>query len=420
MIKSLSWTLVGNIIYAASQFGMLIVLSKLGSAEILGEFSFALSVTAPIILLLNFDMRTVICTDTKSNILFSDYLGFRLLTTAVALAAIFSLTLIISTSFESRIVILLIGFSKSCESVSDILCGFMQKNYNMDFVSKSTILKSLSSILGMSMLFALTHNLVMACSGLSIAWLLTLLFYDFPRVKKFLKKPNIIDKHKFNIYPSFDKIKIQQLLKIGLPLGIVTTLVSFNIYIPRYYLNYFVGKSELGIFTSLISLLMVGGIIAASASQVAIPVLANYYAQTRKKDFFKVFTSLILFSLVIGLFLTFISMVWGAELLQLLFGKEYAAYSYLLVRLIVGSTLANMFWFLSSLMTMFNKFYSQLPIFACVQISCIMCCNYLIPIAGIEGAVTSFIVSLVVQCVLMIGAIVPILNDFIKKPIPVG
>jgi O-antigen/teichoic acid export membrane protein len=417
MIKSLSWTLVGNIIYAASQFGMLIVLSRLGSSEILGEFSFALSVTAPIILLFNFDMRTVICTDTRSNILFGDYLGFRLLTTTIAFAVIVLVTTIINVSAENRLVILVVGLSKCCESISDILQGFMQQNYNMNFIGKSTILKALSSIIGMSMLFAITHNLIIACCGLLFSWLSILFLFDFPKVKEFLIQKNQLSRQYINTNPIFNNKKIKQLLKIGFPLGIVTSLVSFNVYIPRYYLNYFSGKSELGIFTGLISLLLVGGIIAASANQVAIPILAKYYAHDRKKDFLRLFGSLILFGFILGSVLTVISILWGEAILVLLFGREFETYSYLLVELMTASTLFYMFWFLPSIMTMFDKFYSQLPIFACVQISCLICCNYLIPSTGIDGAVVSLIVSIVVQCLLMIIAVAPIVKQFIQKPL---
>ncbi|MGI8856402.1 MAG: hypothetical protein ACR2JW_11675, partial [Thermomicrobiales bacterium] len=46
-----SWTFVGNVVYAACQWGMLVVLAKLGSPEVVGQFALGLAITAPVIML---------------------------------------------------------------------------------------------------------------------------------------------------------------------------------------------------------------------------------------------------------------------------------------------------------------------------------------------------------------------------------
>ncbi len=38
-----SWTFVGNVVYAGSQWGMLVVLAKLGTPEMVGQFSLGLA-----------------------------------------------------------------------------------------------------------------------------------------------------------------------------------------------------------------------------------------------------------------------------------------------------------------------------------------------------------------------------------------
>jgi hypothetical protein len=43
------WTLSGNVVYAACQWGMLVVLAKLGTHQMVGEFALALAITAPIV-----------------------------------------------------------------------------------------------------------------------------------------------------------------------------------------------------------------------------------------------------------------------------------------------------------------------------------------------------------------------------------
>ena len=82
--KNFSWTLAGNIIYAACQWGMLIILAKLGSAEMVGQFALGLAITAPIIMFADLNLRHVQATDAQEEYHFRDYLGLRLITTSLA------------------------------------------------------------------------------------------------------------------------------------------------------------------------------------------------------------------------------------------------------------------------------------------------------------------------------------------------
>ena len=73
-----SWTFVGNIVYSFAQWGMLIVLARLGSPELVGQFSLGLAITAPVIMLTNMQLRAIQVTDTREEYTFGDYLGLKL------------------------------------------------------------------------------------------------------------------------------------------------------------------------------------------------------------------------------------------------------------------------------------------------------------------------------------------------------
>src|SRR5258708_26838048 len=78
------WTLSGNVVYAACQWGMVVVLAKLGTPQLVGEFALALAITAPIVIGAGVSLRSVQATDAASEYPFGDYLLARLLTTAAA------------------------------------------------------------------------------------------------------------------------------------------------------------------------------------------------------------------------------------------------------------------------------------------------------------------------------------------------
>jgi hypothetical protein len=52
------WMLNGNVVYAASQWGMLVVLAKLGTPQLVGEFALAPAITAPIVIGVALSLRS--------------------------------------------------------------------------------------------------------------------------------------------------------------------------------------------------------------------------------------------------------------------------------------------------------------------------------------------------------------------------
>src|SRR5438105_229334 len=86
--RNFAWTLAGNIVYAGCQWGMLVVLAKLGNPAMVGTFAFALAVTAPVVLASNLGLSTVQVTDRRGDYDFGHYLGLRLLTAVLSLAII--------------------------------------------------------------------------------------------------------------------------------------------------------------------------------------------------------------------------------------------------------------------------------------------------------------------------------------------
>jgi hypothetical protein len=75
------WTLTGNVFYAACQWGILVVLAKLGTSQMVGEFALALAITAPVVIGAGLSLRGIQATDARSQYRFGDYLLLRLLTT---------------------------------------------------------------------------------------------------------------------------------------------------------------------------------------------------------------------------------------------------------------------------------------------------------------------------------------------------
>jgi hypothetical protein len=75
-----SWTLAGNVFYAMSQWGMLVIIAKLGTPETVGKFSLGLAIVGPILEFANLRLRQIQATDAKREYLFGHYFALRLFT----------------------------------------------------------------------------------------------------------------------------------------------------------------------------------------------------------------------------------------------------------------------------------------------------------------------------------------------------
>src|SRR5437868_13818516 len=84
--RNFAFTLAGNALYAACQWGILVVLAKLGSPAIVGKYALAMAVCSPVILFSNLQLREIQATDARRDHAFGDYLALRILCTILALA----------------------------------------------------------------------------------------------------------------------------------------------------------------------------------------------------------------------------------------------------------------------------------------------------------------------------------------------
>jgi O-antigen/teichoic acid export membrane protein len=161
-----SWTLTGNTVYAASQWGILVLLAKIGNPEIVGQFTLGLAVTAPIFMLTNLQLRAIQATDATQRFRFNDYLGLRLLGTGIALLIVLGITLL-GYRQETGLIILLIALAKALESFSDVVYGLLQQHEQMDRVAISLMLRGVFSLVSLGVGLYLTHHGPLCCLAMT-------------------------------------------------------------------------------------------------------------------------------------------------------------------------------------------------------------------------------------------------------------
>jgi O-antigen/teichoic acid export membrane protein len=313
--SKLSWSLFGNIIYALSQWGVVTIIAKYGTSRDLGIYSIGLAVTAPIVLFFNFQLRTILATDSKNEYEFKQYYGGRIIHLTISFLIILPVSFIYGENKETIIAIILMGLVKYFESLSDIFMGLFQKKGRIDLIGKSQLFRGIFTVVIFGLSFVLTRNVILSVCGLLITMIVRFISYDMKKAQEYA-----------DIIPSFDSWL--RLIRIALPLGIVSLINSLNTNIPRYLLDRLSSPSDLGIYSALSYVLVAANMLITPVSLLAAPKLADAYNNNRVKQFVKLNIILILFSTLVFIPIILILIIQGENVLKILYSDEYATYNY--------------------------------------------------------------------------------------------
>jgi O-antigen/teichoic acid export membrane protein len=401
------WTLSGNVTYAACQWGMLVVLAKLGTPQLVGEFALALAITAPIVLGAGLSLRSVQATDAASEYPFGDYLLVRLLTMAAAGAVFFGIVWFSGYGWHTATIILVVGLAKVFESISDIFYGLLQQRERMDRIALSMMIKGPLSLVALGAAIYLTGDLLLGVCGLAATWLLILIVYDARTGASVL---NVASNSEHTPAKSGSALARQLQLSwrpralvalslLALPVGIVIALISLNTNIPRYFIEHDLGAWDLGIFAAVAYPLAAGTTVVNALGQSAAPRLARHHADRDYRAFASLMGKLLGLGLAIGM--GGIVLIWlaGRQILLLLYQPEYANRTDAFLWLGVAAVIGYVASLLGYAMTAARYFRAQLPVFLIVTLVTAVGCAVLVPRYQLLGAAIAMILAAICQAV---------------------
>jgi O-antigen/teichoic acid export membrane protein len=376
---AIAWTLAGNTIYAACQWSMLVVVAKLASAESVGSFALAFAVTAPLMMLSNLQLRAVQATDARNQFAFGHYLALRLITIGVALPACLWVAYF-GRNGPVLMVALLIAIAKAGESMSDILYGLMQRHREMRSIAVSMIVKGVLSLLALALVLYITASLPLACLALACSWVLILGLYDLPAARTLLAARQLPMK------PIWNWQALRALVTVAFPLGLVMGVLSLHANAPRYFIGASLTVSDVGAFSAMASLGVVGATICNALGQVASPRLAKDYADRKHRLFLLSLAKLLTVALALGITGVVAALTVGPWLLTALFRPEYGRLQGVFVILMISAGLSYLASALGYALTAARQFRPQLPIFVTALFVTTAMCAWLVPQMGLRGA----------------------------------
>jgi O-antigen/teichoic acid export membrane protein len=385
-----TWTLSGNMVYTASQGGMLVVLARLGSPEAVGQFSLGLAIAAPIFLLAGLQLRAVQATDARFQFHFGDHAALRLVTTCAAVLLLFTIA---AAEYRGEMALTVVAFalSKGIESFSDIVYGFWQQRERMDLVARSLMLRGVLSLAALTACFAVLHSICIAVFGIAAAWGAVFVAFDIPQALR------VAGGQRRALLPRFSKPTMVKLLRTSFPLGIALMLVSFNANVPRYMISSMRGMRELGIFSTLSYPLVAGTTIVNALGQSASPRLARYHSAGRHSEFYRLSSQLVMIGVALGLSGVSLALISGRQILAILYGPEYAEHGVLFAYLMIAAGVGYLGSFSGYSLIAASRFRVQVPLCVAISVITVASCAFFVKSDGATGAAWALAIAALVQ-----------------------
>lgn len=391
LVTDFGWVFSGNVIYSACQWLIVLLFSKLGSPEQLGEYALGVAVVTPVLVMANLQIRALVASDVRDQYSFSEYLSFRGVTLAVVFLAVASVVIAENTSWHLRGVILVVGLGQVLEYVADTYYGLMQKCGRLDRISRSLMIKGPVSLFALALLLYLTRNVFWAVGGLTLGRLIIVLAYD-SRLRFTENCPTGL----VTIKREWDWDMMWRLLQTAWPFGIIALLASLSGNIPRYFIEHHSGTRSLGIFAALYSLVAMGTLfINAFGQSIFMPVaLAN--SENEGAAFRRIILRFTLMAAGLGAAAVAIAAGAGKPVLTLLYRPEYADRDLLVQLMIVG----GIYWICTAqgyVLTAVRVLREQIVLLACAVAIAAAGCAWLVPRQGAMGAAHALQMSAAAQ-----------------------
>jgi len=310
-----SWTFVGNVVYAAGQFAMLTLLTKLLRPEFVGQYALGLALIYPLMMLTNMQLRSVMNSAGVQRADFGNFLSLRLLMTTLALAIAFVVTQVLHYGRELTEVVLMVGCAYGIETISDVFYARLQLHDRMAEIAKSMMIRALLSVLGMGVAVYLSGSLLWGILAVAIARCVVLLGYDISQRTQNLAGVSGRFTHKV-LVPRFDSKEQLGLLRQGLPLGIVVLLTTLSSSLPNFFIKHGLTERDLGIFSVISLTISVGNMAVVSLGQAAFTRLARSYFHRNAGEFDALLGKLLLAGAAIGAVGMIVSQFAGREIVH--------------------------------------------------------------------------------------------------------
>ena len=363
----------GRATYVVCQWLLLVAITRLAGAKTLGEFTYALAVASPIVILAQLNMRAYMVTDAQEEFSFADYWKTRVLmaVTACLLIALVAVTQDLTRSGVA--VLIIVGLYKAIESISDIYHGALQKADRMRSISLSVAAHGAIALLTLTLVVWQTGSLALGVAGIAAAWIAILIAYDRPQALAVIGDL------------TNERSPVATVIRACFPFGLILALMSVRLNTPAYFVKDQLGLESVAFYSAVAYFMVAGNLVSGSLVQTSAARLAGHYQRNEKTEFRRLFLKLAAACGALAVIGIGVAALAGPAILNIAYGGDFAEYSDLLVLVMLAGSAGYFAQITGMNLTIARLHRPQLLSNACGA-ACVALVSYLlIPNIGVNG-----------------------------------
>jgi len=387
---NLPWVFLGNASSALTQFCLLALFARFSGVEFLGSYALALSVVAVISLLANCELRTLQATDTSQRIPFSTYFRIRCMTGLLSIGVLMAIAAWPGFSAATRMAFFAVAVARCLDGVSDVIYGRLQSRDVMTPIGKSQCAKAVLSCATLATALVVAGRVTWAIWSPAAASAGVLLVYDARNLYRF---GAVSGQH---LLAGAWRTAARQgwpLLRLGLPLALVNSLVSLHAAIPRMVLTRYRGEAGAGIASALLYAVIAPNLFLMALGQVSVTGLSRGFCLRQRTTFLRNLRRLLTAAVLLGGVTVGVALLCGGPLLRLIYGPRLELYSRELTLFSAASSLGLLSTAVGYGISSARIFAPQLPMMLSVCAVSALFCWLFIPGWGLRGAAWAQLVS---------------------------
>ena len=373
--RNFAWALVGTATYNLMQWVLVVILARLGTSSMVGVFALGQAIAAPVFLTVGLNLRAVRATDVRGTWSPEQYARLRQVLNLVSIMLTMAAAVVFGLRGAALATVLALSLSKSAEATSQTLYGFFQRREHLDLVSRSMLLRAVLGPAGFVLGLVASGQLVVACLGLALGWVVTYLLHDRPAEQRLLRDEPA---------PA-PTAGLRDLARKAFPLGLDGGVISVTNNVPRYTVHAVFGTAALGSYATLAYLGQVVAMVTGSLADSLIGRLATQAEAGNRRGFVRSMRQLLAFAVATGLVATALAALVGDPVIRLVLGEEYVNQP-VLVLLLAGAGLVTVQRCLGRGLQATHRYRDVLLVDCVTLVAALVAALVLVPAFGLPGA----------------------------------
>ena len=389
--RDVIFNMFGSTMNAGITVILLMAVSFLVGQEEAGVFSLAYSTAQMMYTIASFEVRNFQVTDSKGKYAYRDFFTFRMITTALMLAA--SVTFVIWHGFDRHkvIVILLLCIYYALFAFSDVMQANLHKNNYLQLSGLSLGGEVLFGTAVFVAALAVTRSMVAALVAMIATIILWIAFFDLPFNRNFdVSRPG----------SSFGRQK--SLFLAALPLFASSFLHQYIFNAPKYAIDRALGDVEQSVYGYLVMPAFVINLISIFAFRPRLLTLAEHWKEGRVRSFTQIVRKLYAWIALVTAVTLLGGWFLGIPILSLIYHVDLGAYRPILLILLLAGGFSACCTLALTLFTTMRKQRFCLVGYAVTLAFALGVPPLLVRRFGLMGAATAYLLEMILLFLILL------------------